>query len=109
MAVRGQITDAILDGRLAFDNAFSKDAAVTKGINLAVTGNFDFSPSHNHKTGNILAKRLGFHEKADSAGMVLGAKVSVALSRADSLHSKIAGCVVATLAHSLHIPNGNGR
>src|SRR5258705_3981305 len=32
MAQRGQIKDGILDGPLAFDNAISKQAAVTKGI-----------------------------------------------------------------------------
>ena len=33
MADRGQITGGLLDGPLAFDNAISKEAARTKGIN----------------------------------------------------------------------------
>ena len=38
MAERGQITGAILDGPLAFDNAISKEAARTKGIHSEVAG-----------------------------------------------------------------------
>ena len=38
MADRGQITRAILDGPLAFDNAVSEEAAKTKGIISPVAG-----------------------------------------------------------------------
>jgi phosphate acetyltransferase len=41
MAERGQIKGAILDGPLAFDNAFSKEAAKTKGIVSEVAGDPD--------------------------------------------------------------------
>ena len=41
MAERGQITGAILDGPLAFDNAISKEAARTKGIHSDVAGDPD--------------------------------------------------------------------
>lgn len=102
MAERGQITDAVLDGPLAFDNAISKDAAVTKGINSVVAGDPDILLAPDLEAGNILAKQLSFLANADSAGMVLGAKVPVVLtSRADSVRSKIASCAVASLvAHS---------
>jgi phosphotransacetylase len=47
----------------------------------------------------MLAKQLSFLANADSAGLVLGAKVPVILtSRADSLRSRIASCAVAVLA-----------
>ena len=99
MAERGQITGAILDGPLAFDNAISKQAAETKGIRSSVAGDPDILVSPDLEAGNILAKQLSFLANADSAGLVLGARVPVILtSRADSVRSRIASCAVAMLA-----------
>lgn len=102
MADRGQIKGAILDGPLAFDNAISKQAAETKGIKSAVAGDPDILLAPDLEAGNILAKQLTFLANADSAGLVLGAKVPVILtSRADSVRSRIASCAVAALvAHA---------
>ena len=102
MAERGQITGAVLDGPLAFDNAISEQAATTKGIRSTVAGDPDILLVPDLEAGNILAKLLSFLAKADSAGMVLGAKVPVVLtSRADSVRSRIASCAVAMLvAHA---------
>ena len=102
MAQRGQITGGILDGPLAFDNAISKKAAETKGIDSEVAGDPDILLAPDLEAGNILAKQLSFLANADSAGMVLGARVPVILtSRADSVRSRIASCAVAALvAHS---------
>jgi len=98
MAERGQIQGGILDGPLAFDNAISKQAAETKGIKSAVAGDPDILLAPDLEAGNILAKLLTFLANADSAGMVLGARVPVVLtSRADSVRSKIASCAVAKL------------
>jgi phosphotransacetylase len=98
MAERGQITGGILDGPLAFDNAISTQAAETKGIKSAVAGDPDILLAPDLEAGNILAKQLTFLANADSAGMVLGAKVPVILtSRADSVRSRIASCAVAKL------------
>jgi len=99
MAERGQIKGAILDGPLAFDNAISKDAAKTKGITSPVAGDPDIMLAPDLEAGNILAKQLTFLAKADSAGLVLGARVPIILtSRADSVRSRIASCAVAMLA-----------
>jgi phosphotransacetylase len=105
MAERGQITGADLDGPLAFDNAISKDAAKTKGINSDVAGDPDILLAPDLEAGNILAKQLSFLANADSAGMVLGARVPVILtSRADSVRSRIASCAVAMrVAHARRI------
>ena len=98
MAERGQITGGILDGPLAFDNAISKQAADTKGIKSVVAGDPDILLAPDLEAGNILAKQLTFLANADSAGMVLGAKVPIILtSRADSVRSRIASCGVAKL------------
>jgi phosphate acetyltransferase len=99
MAERGQITKGDLDGPLAFDNAISKDAARTKGILSAVAGDPDILLAPDLEAGNILAKLLSFLANADSAGIVLGARVPIILtSRADSVRSRIASCAVAVIA-----------
>ena len=99
MAERGQIKGGILDGPLAFDNAISKEAAKTKGIHSVVAGDPDILLAPDLEAGNILAKQLSFLANADSAGLVLGARVPIILtSRADSVRSRIASCAVAMLA-----------
>jgi phosphotransacetylase len=102
MADRGQITGAVLDGPLAFDNAISKEAAAIKGIRSEVAGDPDILVVPDLESGNMLAKQLTFLANADSAGLVLGARVPVVLtSRADSVRSRIASCAVAVvLAHA---------
>jgi phosphotransacetylase len=103
MADRGQITGGILDGPLAFDNAISKEAARTKGISSPVAGDPDILLVPDLEAGNMLAKQLTFLANADSAGLVLGARVPIILtSRADSVRSRIASCAVAMLAAHAH-------
>jgi len=99
MAERGQITGALLDGPLAFDNAISKEAARIKGIPSEVAGDADILLVPDLQSGNMLAKQLSFLANADSAGIVLGARVPIILtSRADSVRSRIGSCAVARLA-----------
>ena len=99
MAERGQIRGGLLDGPLAFDNAISKEAATIKGIKSEVAGDPDILLAPDLESGNMMAKQLSFLANADSAGLVLGAKVPVILtSRADSLRSRIASCAVAVMA-----------
>jgi phosphotransacetylase len=99
MAERGQITGGLLDGPLAFDNAISREAAKTKGITSDVAGDPDILLAPDLEAGNMLAKQLTFLANADSAGLVLGARVPIILtSRADSVRSRIASCAVAMLA-----------
>jgi phosphotransacetylase len=99
MAERGQINGGVLDGPLAFDNAISKEAAKVKGIKSDVAGDPDILLTPDLESGNILAKQLSFLANADSAGLVLGARVPIILtSRADSVRSRIASCGVAMLA-----------
>jgi len=102
MADRGQIKGGVLDGPLAFDNAISREAADIKKIKSEVAGDPDILVAPDLEAGNMLAKQLSFLANADSAGLVLGAKVPVILtSRADSLRARIASCAVAVLvAHA---------
>ena len=102
MAERGQITGGILDGPLAFDNAIDLEAARIKGIASEVAGRAQILVVPDLEAGNMLAKNLAFMAKADSAGIVLGARVPIILtSRADSVRSRMASCAVAVLyAHA---------
>jgi phosphotransacetylase len=108
MADRGQIKGGLLDGPLAFDNAISKAAAKTKGIASAVAGDVDILLAPDLESGNMLAKQLSFLANADSAGLVLGARVPVVLtSRADSVRARLASAGVAVrLAHARRTGGG---
>ena len=98
MAERGQITGGLLDGPLAFDNAIDLEAARIKGIKSEVAGRAQILVVPDLEAGNMLAKNLAFMAKADSAGIVLGARVPIILtSRADSVRSRMASCAVAVL------------
>ena len=99
MADRGQITGAVLDGPLAFDNAISAAAARTKGIVSPVAGLADILVVPDLEAGNMLAKQLEYLGGAASAGIVLGARVPIILtSRADPREARIASCAVALVA-----------
>jgi phosphate acetyltransferase len=102
MADRGQITGGILDGPLAFDNAIDPEAARIKGIKSEVAGRAQILVVPDLEAGNMLAKNLAFMAKADTAGIVLGARVPIILtSRADSVRSRMASCAAAVLyAHA---------
>ena len=98
MADRGQITGALLDGPLAFDNAISRAAAQIKKIASPVAGDADILVVPDLEAGNMLAKQLSYLAGADTAGIVLGAKVPVILtSRADSVASRLASIALARL------------
>jgi phosphate acetyltransferase len=98
MADRGQITGGLLDGPLAFDNAIDMEAARIKGIKSEVAGRAQILVAPNLESGNMLAKNLTYFSNADSAGIVLGARVPIVLtSRADSPRARMASCAVAAL------------
>jgi phosphate acetyltransferase len=109
MADRGQITGGLLDGPLAFDNAIDVEAARIKGIKSEVAGRAQILLVPDLEAGNMLAKNLAYFAKADSAGLVLGARVPVVLtSRADTARARMASCAVAALyahARRQHAPS----
>ncbi|WP_187276044.1 bifunctional enoyl-CoA hydratase/phosphate acetyltransferase [Methylobacterium sp. WL116] len=101
MADRGQITGAVLDGPLGFDNAVSLTSATTKGIISLVAGEPDILVVPNLDAGNSLYKSLVYLGGAACAGLVLGARVPIILtSRADSVQARVASCALAALAAS---------
>jgi phosphate acetyltransferase/phosphate butyryltransferase len=98
MADRGQITGGLVDGPLAFDNAVSEAAARAKGIVSPVAGRADIFVVPDLESGNMLAKQLEYLADARGAGVVLGARVPIALTgRADRPLSRMASCALALL------------
>jgi phosphate acetyltransferase len=98
MADRGQITGAVLDGPLALDNAICPKAAAIKHIVSPVAGRANLLVVPDLEAGNMLAKSLSFLAGADTAGIVLGARVPIILtSRADSLLARQASCAIASM------------
>jgi phosphate acetyltransferase len=104
MADRGQIVGGLLDGPLAFDNAISVEAAEAKGIHSEVAGRADILIVPDIESGNMLAKQLFYLSNAQSAGIIMGARVPIMLtSRSDPEASRLASCALAILV-SQHKP-----
>ncbi|HKJ21742.1 MAG TPA: bifunctional enoyl-CoA hydratase/phosphate acetyltransferase [Gammaproteobacteria bacterium] len=100
MAQRGQIHHAVVDGPLAFDNAISKDAALTKHIDSEVSGDVDILLAPDLNAGNILAKDLEYLAGATMAGIVIGARVPIVLpSRSDPPLARLVSAAIAVLVH----------
>ncbi len=98
MADRKQITGALVDGPLAFDNAISPDSVRIKGIQSDVAGAADILVVPDLESGNMLGKQLEYFGNADTAGIVLGARVPIALtSRADATDTRVASLLLAQL------------
>ena len=89
MADRGQIT-AI--------SHYSHDPGEAKHIASEVAGDADILIVPDIESGNMLAKQLFYLARAQSAGVVMGAKVPIMLtSRSDGVLSRLASCAVALL------------
>jgi phosphate acetyltransferase len=89
----------VLDGPLAFDNAISAHAAHVKGIVSVVAGDADILAVPDLESGNMLAKQLEYLAGASVSGLVVGARVPIALtSRADGPQARVASALLALLA-----------
>lgn len=107
MAERGQITGAILDGPLGFDNAISALAAKVKHIESDVSGNADILLAPDLDAGNMISKQLEYLAGAEAAGIVMGARVPIILtSRADSARNRLVSCAIAAMVHAARQPEG---
>ena len=103
MAERGQISGGILDGPLTVDHAISLKAAEYTGIRSAVAGQADILLAPDLESGNMIAKQLTFLADALSAGIVLGARVPIALtSRGDDRHSWLASAALVQIAAHMY-------
>ena len=109
MAERGQISGAILDGPLTIDDAVSFKAAEYTGVCSAVAGQADVLLAPDLESGNMIAKQLAHLADALSAGIVLGARVPIALtSRGDDRRSWLASAalvqIVARIGQGVRMP-----
>ncbi|MEY2192393.1 phosphate butyryltransferase [Neobacillus sp. BF23-41] len=96
MNKRGQISDCIVDGPLALDNAVSTLAAEHKGIHSEVAGNADILLVPTIEVGNVLYKSLIYFANAKVGAVIAGAKAPIVLtSRADSAESKLYSLALA--------------
>lgn len=98
MADRGTVSGADVDGPLAMDLAISPKAAKIKGIVSNVAGYADILIVPDLISGNILVKDLDYLANAETAGIVMGAAVPIALtSRADSVEQRCASAALVCL------------
>ncbi|WP_291010270.1 bifunctional enoyl-CoA hydratase/phosphate acetyltransferase [Hydrogenophaga sp.] len=103
MAERGQITGCLIDGPLTFDDAISIQATHLRQIDSAVAGQADVLLSPDFESGNMLARQLQTFGGATASGVVLGARVPIALSsRSEGPKARVASAVLAQLvAHRM--------
>ncbi len=79
------IADCELVGPIAYDPILSKEAARLKGYDCPLCGEFDGIVVPSLLAGNLIVKGWQMHAHAKTCGVVIGAKVPVALtSRSDS-------------------------
>jgi phosphate butyryltransferase len=98
MCERGQIQGCIVDGPLALDIAIDKEAAAIKGLSGEVAGDADCLLFPNLDAGNVFYKTNMKLAKAESAAMLVGARVPVVLtSRGDSTLTKQYSIALASL------------
>ncbi|WRS27330.1 bifunctional enoyl-CoA hydratase/phosphate acetyltransferase [Oscillospiraceae bacterium MB08-C2-2] len=87
---RGQIRDCIVDGPLAMDLVLNAEAARHKGVDSPVAGQADILLMPNIEAGNAAMKAMVNMGDCLMGGVVMGARVPIALtSRADSHQSKV--------------------
>jgi phosphate acetyltransferase len=103
MAERGQIAGGILDGPLTFDHAVSLRAAEQSSVRSAVAGQADVLVAPDLESGNMIAQQVAHLADALSAGIVLGARVPIALtSRGDDRRSWLASAALVQLVAHMY-------
>ncbi|MDC3414449.1 bifunctional enoyl-CoA hydratase/phosphate acetyltransferase [Aquibacillus sp. 3ASR75-11] len=99
MQRRNQITDCIVDGPLAFDNAVNKESAVEKRISSEVAGDADILLVPTIEVGNALYKSFVYFAHAKVASIIYGANIPIVLtSRSDSAENKLYSIALALLS-----------
>ena len=90
--------DVFVEGPIAFDLAISKDAAKIKGYDSPVVGETDILLVPTIEVGNGIGKAMTYMAGAESAGVIMGAKVPIVLvSRADSAETKFSSIALGSV------------
>lgn len=98
MADRRQIVGGVVDGPLDLDAAVDANAARIKHIASPVAGAADVLVAPNIEAGNMIYKNLVFMADANTAGVVVGARVPIVLtSRADTAAARRFSAAAALL------------
>jgi phosphate butyryltransferase len=99
MSRRGQMPGCYVEGPIALDACLSRFAAEAKHINSPVVENTDIFLAPDIEAANILYRAIVYFAKAQSGGIVLGARVPlVLLSRAETADTKVRSIALAVLA-----------
>lgn len=97
-AATGEIERALVEGPFAIDLAISPQAAAVKGVVGGIAGQADILVVPNIETGNALFKAMVYFMSATAAGLVMGARVPIALtSRADPPEARLAAAALAAI------------
>ncbi|NGX48961.1 MAG: Phosphate acetyltransferase [Candidatus Anoxychlamydiales bacterium] len=100
MAKEGVFKDAIVEGPLSFDIAFSKKIADDKNFASKVSGDVDIALFPNLDASNIAVKQLELFSKAECGSLALGAQVPILINSRNTLAKERAlSCVFAKLYH----------
>ena len=96
----GEIKGCIVEGPIAFDLAYSKEAKEIKEYESDVAGDADILLAPDIQSGNILAKSLNLAANAKMAGFVVGAKCLILLiSRSATAEEKYLSIALAALVN----------
>jgi phosphate butyryltransferase len=99
MSRRGQLPGCYVEGPIALDAVLSKFAAECKNISSPVVENTDILLAPDIEAANILYRAVVYFAKAESGGIVLGARVPmVLLSRAETPETKVRSIAIGVLA-----------
>jgi phosphotransacetylase len=95
---RGRITNCIVDGPLALDNAIHAASVRIKGIDSPIAADADILITPSIEAGNMLFKSIMYLGNAKGAGILLGARAPVILSsRASDAETRLASIALAVL------------
>lgn len=95
---RGQLPGCCIEGPIALDVPLSKFAAERKRISSPIVENTDIFLAPDIEAANILYRAIVYFAKAESGGIVLGARVPlVLLSRAETSETKVRSIAIGVL------------
>jgi phosphate butyryltransferase len=95
---RGQLSGCYVEGPIALDAPLSKFAAGRKKIDSPIVENTDIFLAPDIEAANILYRAIVYFAKAESGGIVLGARVPIVLlSRAETSETKVRSIAIGVL------------
>lgn len=99
MSETGEIENCDIVGPISYDLAISKEVTEIKNYKCPYTGEFDVFIAPNMVTANIMYKIWSIQLNADAGGMIIGAKIPIALtSRGASAKDKFNSIMLCAAA-----------